>query len=76
MALPDHVPLTEFMYRATESADQDQTARMCRLILIYTFRNKKATGGNGRIRNKRQVFSFYAVYPNKNIYTYNPFTTI
>ena len=43
MALLDHVPLTEFKYSATESADQDQTARMCRLILLYTLRNRKAT---------------------------------
>ena len=32
------VPLTEINERAAESAEQDQTARMCRLILLYTLR--------------------------------------
>ena len=30
--------MTEFNDRATESAEQDQTARMCSLILHYTIR--------------------------------------
>ena len=32
----DGLPLTEFNERAMESGEQDQTARMCRLILLYT----------------------------------------
>ena len=34
----DSLPLTEIIYIEAESAEQDQTARMCRLILLYTFR--------------------------------------
>ena len=32
------VSVTELNVEVAESAEQDQTARMCRLILIYTFR--------------------------------------
>ena len=32
---------TEINDRAAESAEQDQTLRMCRLILVYTLRRKK-----------------------------------
>ena len=52
---------------ATESAEQDQTARMCRLILLYTFRKinpqKRPVGqgfnvqleqGNGTIEHYRE----------------------
>ena len=34
----DRVSLTEINDRAAESAEQDQTARTCRLILLYTLR--------------------------------------
>ena len=37
MAL-DMVSLRESFYRAAESAEQDLTARMWRLILLYTLR--------------------------------------
>ena len=37
MAL-DGLSLTEISDQAAESAEQDQTARMCRLILFYTIR--------------------------------------
>ena len=33
------------MHKQTESAEQDQTARMCRLILLYTLRKKKKIYG-------------------------------
>ena len=32
------ISLTEFHDETTESVEQDQTARMCRLILLYTLR--------------------------------------
>ena len=38
--------------RIAESAEQDQTARMCRLILLYTFRkvnSKPVTNGEIRV---------------------------
>ena len=35
---------------AAESAEQDQTARMCRLILLFTHRKDKFRIPNGRIR--------------------------
>ena len=34
--------LKEIKGRETESADQDQTARMCSLILLYPFREINA----------------------------------
>ena len=34
----DGIPLIEFDDRTAESVEQDQTARMCRLILLYTIR--------------------------------------
>ena len=34
----DGVSLAETIDRASESVEQDQTARMCSLILIYTLR--------------------------------------
>ena len=37
MAL-DGISLEDAIDRASESVEQDQTARMCRLILIYTLR--------------------------------------
>ena len=37
MAL-DGVSLAETIDRASESVEQDQTARMCGLILVYTLR--------------------------------------
>ena len=37
MAL-DGISLAETIDRASESVEQDQTARMCRLILIYNLR--------------------------------------
>ena len=36
------VSMTEMNYRAAESAGQDHTARMCILILLYTFRKTNA----------------------------------
>ena len=36
------------MTKINDRAEQDQTARMCRLILLYTLRNKRDTA-NGRI---------------------------
>ena len=36
------VSLTEINDRTVESAEQDQTARMCRLILLYTLRKYKS----------------------------------
>ena len=38
MAL-DGISLAEMDDRVSERAQQDQTARMCRLILVYTLRN-------------------------------------
>ena len=38
----DGVTLTKINYRAMESAEQDQTARMCRLILLYSLLNINA----------------------------------
>ena len=38
MAL-DGILLAETVKRALESVEQDQTALLCRLILIYTLRN-------------------------------------
>ena len=35
------VSLTEIDDRSAESAEQDQTTRMCRLILLYTIRKLK-----------------------------------
>ena len=37
------VLLTELNKRASESAEQDQTARMCSLILLYTLRETNLT---------------------------------
>ena len=34
----DKVPSTDIYARAAESVGQDQTARMCSLILLYTLR--------------------------------------
>ena len=36
----DRVLLMDINDTAAESAEQDQTARMCRLILLYTLRKK------------------------------------
>ena len=35
--------------RIAESADQDQTARMCSLILIYTLRQNNSMVASGKI---------------------------
>ena len=37
----DQISLMDISDRETESAEQDQTARMCSLILLYTLRQKK-----------------------------------
>ena len=42
----DGVLLSEMNYKAAEGVEQDQTARMCRLILIHTIR--KSIVSNGR----------------------------
>ena len=34
----DAVSLTDFNDNTTESAEQDKTAHLCRLILLYTLR--------------------------------------
>ena len=34
-------------YRTARRAEQDQTARMCKLILLYTFRKIKSMFANG-----------------------------
>ena len=46
----DEVFLIEFNHRTSESAGQDQPARMCRLILLYNFRKNKSMVTNERIR--------------------------
>ena len=38
----DGVSLIGISDRVVESADQDQTARMCRLILLYTLRERNS----------------------------------
>ena len=43
----DGASFTEINDRPTESARQDRTARMCRLILLHTLR--KTMAANGRI---------------------------
>ena len=48
------VELTVLSNRSAESADQDQTARMCRLILLYTIRISMVT--NGTIRANEDTF--------------------
>ena len=40
MTLKDGVSWTEVNYRVVESAERDQTERMCRLISLYTLRKK------------------------------------
>ena len=46
---------TEINDTTAESAEQDQTARMYRLILLYTLRKIITPFANGRIRNKNPV---------------------
>ena len=41
------VSSTEVDDRVAESAEQDQTARMCRLILLYSLRQNKPMTANG-----------------------------
>ena len=41
MAL-NEIPVTEISDRGEESVEQDQTARMCSLILLYTLRKINA----------------------------------
>ena len=41
----EEIPFTEISDKAAKSAEQDQTARMCRLILLYTFRKKNGRSG-------------------------------
>ena len=52
MAL-DGVSRAEITDKASESVERDQTARMCRLILIYTLRKNKSVVANGNIRFKK-----------------------
>ena len=48
----DVVLFTEINDRATESAEQDQTTRMCRLILVYIFFCKiKTVVANSRVKS-------------------------
>ena len=48
----DTVSLREITGRAVGSAEQDQTARMCSLILLYTLRKqKKKTAWSGLMVN-------------------------
>ena len=44
MAL-NEVTLTEIRDRSAERAEQDQTARMCRLILLYSHRKTSLWSG-------------------------------
>ena len=46
------VSLIEINDKALESSDQDQTVRMCRLILIYTLRKNKDMLANAKIMVK------------------------
>ena len=46
------VMLTETKERPTESVEQDQIARMCSLILLYTLRKNKRLVTDDRIRVK------------------------
>ena len=50
--LSNWVSLTKINDRAAESVKQDQTARMCRMILLYTIRKNKWMVENARIRFK------------------------
>ena len=44
----DQISLTETNYMIAESAEQDQTAPMCRPILLYTFLKKRFMVANDR----------------------------
>ena len=56
------VSWTEIHNRTAESAEQDQTARMCRLILPYTLRKNKPSVTKGKIQvdnyDKKDKHSF------------------
>ena len=47
----DGARLTKNTDTAAKSAGQDQTARMCRLILLYTLYKNESVVTKGRIRN-------------------------
>ena len=44
--------------RTAKSAEQDQTARMCSLILLYTFRTKKKPYGRDEQDIFKRVYGF------------------
>ena len=48
----DAVPLIERTEKAAESAEQDQNARTCSLILLYTFRKIEPIFAIGMMRVK------------------------
>ena len=78
MAL-DGVPLTEINDRATDSAEQDRTTHMCRLILIYThYPQNKCMVTNTMINVKtsygmtatvRHVVWVHTLPDNRNVHT-------
>ena len=47
-------PLIESKDRVAESAEQDQTARKCSLILLYTHRKMNPRSGKARVRIKQR----------------------
>ena len=52
----EHVgSFTETNDSAAESAEQDQTTRMCRLVLFYTFRKINTMVSNSSIRIKHEM---------------------
>ena len=53
----DRVSLTDMNDNKPESIKQDQTARMCRLILLYTLREIKSIDMNVRKRVNKSCLS-------------------
>ena len=54
--------LTKIRDRVVESAERDQTTHKCRLILLYTLRNKRSLAAIGKIK----------VYIDLSIFFFNP----
>ena len=56
------VSLTEVNHKTTESAEQDQPARMCMLILLYTLRKKQIKGRKWKNNDDYTVKCILIIY--------------
>ena len=51
----DGILLTDFIDRSAESAGQDQTTRICRLVLLFTLRKNKSIRIKENYTSKRDA---------------------